>query len=171
MCQEGLGLSSLCPCRVSHPSPHNRSPMCHHSTAEHHGPSPLLGEIRAPSSPTSNHTNASDTVPLHHCHHTQGGCVCTSDLSRHPLEHGNVYCRVNPTSAQGEWESCPALRQKLAGSTQMKLGYSELLEFATESQYLVSVFDMYGSKKCIWSPWLSWIFLTALPFLLHPADV
>lgn len=56
-----------------------------------------LREIRAPSSPTSNHMNASDTVPLCHCHHTQGGCVCTSALSRHPLEHGNVYCRVNPT--------------------------------------------------------------------------
>lgn len=38
--------------------------MCHRSTAEHHGPLPLLGEIRAPSRPTSNHMNASDTMPL-----------------------------------------------------------------------------------------------------------
>lgn len=63
--------------------------MYHRSTAEHHGPSPPPGEIGAPSSPTSNHRNASDTVPL-------------PSLSPHP---GWLCLRVSPVKRGfGAWE-------------------------------------------------------------------
>lgn len=134
--RKGPGLSSLCPRRASHPSPRGRSPACHRSTAEQSitAPRPHPGKSGLPAAPHPSTGMQVTPCPSRHCHLTRGGCVCVSAPSRQPSEHGNAYCRVNPTPAQGEWESCPTLRQKLAVSTQMKLHYSELLGFSTESR-------------------------------------
>lgn len=96
-------------------------------------PRPHPGKSGLPAAPHPSTGMQVTPCPSRHCHLTRGGCVCVSAPSREVLEHGNAYCRVNPTRAQGEWESCPTLRQKLAVSTQMKLHYSELLGFSTES--------------------------------------